>query len=59
MSVILSGCPHIEWNDKKNCEVCSITGKPTGSALMCDFDYDTCNKYKKNLSAKKSGRGEK
>ena len=53
MSIILSGCPHIKFDDKKNCEVCNLTGKPTGMSLMCDFDYDLCRKYKKNLAQQK------
>lgn len=50
MSKILSGCPHIQYNEQKNCEVCSLTGRATGVSLLCDFDYDTCTFFKKNIS---------
>ena len=52
MSEILSGCPFIENNEKKDCEVCGITGKPTGVSLTCDFDYDTdCSVYKNHTGS--------
>lgn len=48
MSEILSGCPFIKNDDKKNCEVCELTGKATGVSLICDFDYDVkCRKYRR------------
>lgn len=44
----MSGCPYITNDEEKNCEICSITGKPTGVSLVCDFDYDTdCSTYKR------------
>ena len=54
MSEILSGCPYLEYNAVKKCEVCSITGKPTGVSLTCDFDYDEdCSVYKRQTKKKK------
>ena len=44
----MSGCPYLKYSWEKKCEICSITGKPTGVSLVCDFDYDTdCNNYKR------------
>lgn len=56
MSIILSGCPHIKYDDKKNCEICKLTGKPTGTSLKCDFDYDTCKNFKKNMRKTSGGK---
>lgn len=50
----MSGCPYIKNDTEKNCEVCSITGKPTGVSLTCDFDYDTdCSIYKRQTKPQK------
>lgn len=58
MSEILSGCPFIKNDDKKNCEVCELTGKATGVSLVCDFDYDTdCRVYKRHI--KRTSKGKK
>lgn len=41
-------CPFIKSDEKKDCEVCKLTGKKTGVSLICDFDYDeVCDIYKK------------
>lgn len=55
MSEIMSGCPYLKFDTKKRCEVCELTGKPTGVTLTCDFDYDRdCKKYKKQIQKRKS-----
>lgn len=56
----MSGCPYIKFNEKKNCEVCELTGKPTGVSLLCDFDYDEqCRRYKRQQAKLKKTREKK
>lgn len=36
------GCEFCIMDRKKYFEYCAITGEPTNSAVMCDFEYDRC-----------------
>lgn len=52
---MMCGCPFIKNDENKNCEICKLTGKPTGVSLTCDFDYDTdCSIYKRQTKKQKS-----
>lgn len=44
-------CPFMKNNWEKNCEVCTVTGKPTNGAVECDFGYDEeCETYRKKAT---------
>ncbi len=52
------GCPYSVFDWDKMCEVCKLTDKPTGDAVMCDFGYDEeCEEYIKKCANKTSKRG--
>ncbi|MDE6104728.1 MAG: hypothetical protein K2O41_07040 [Clostridia bacterium] len=52
------GCPYCKWSWEAECEICTLTDKPTNDAMECDFGYDKeCAEYlKKNGSGKKNSR---
>lgn len=52
----MTGCPYCKFNWQKWCEYCTVTNKPTGDAVKCDFGYeDECEEYK----SKRKRKGEK
>ena len=56
----MKGCPNCYYDFGRDCEVCSVTGLPTGGEMKCDFGYEKeCAEYKKQISEKrkqKNGR---
>lgn len=42
------GCRYCKMNNKYE-EYCALTGEPTNSAVMCDFEWEDCPEYKKAL----------
>lgn len=41
------GCPYCKTDMKKRQEYCILTGEATNGAVMCDFEYEYCDEYRK------------